>query len=111
MSGPKSSRSSHFKRRRRRGSYLGVTGKYPTAKNTHSLFYESLRERDLFVTLNFDSDVEWVEDHPFAIDYEDEGKSRHYTPDASIRYRADKTGRTTRRLVEVKVAEHLEKSA
>lgn len=87
MSGTNSTRrGSHFKRRRRRGSYLGVTGKFPTTQNKHSLFYESLRERDLFVLLAFQSDVETVEDHPFSIEHKVLGRTRRYTPDAMVKY-------------------------
>ncbi len=87
MSGSNSTRrGSHFKRRRRRGSYLGVTGKYPTTQNKHSLFYESLRERDLFVLLAYQDDVVGVEDHPFSIEIKVEGRKRRYTPDAKVKY-------------------------
>lgn len=103
MSGSKT--GSHFKRRRRRGSHLGVTGKLPTALNEHSLFYESLRERDLFVLLSFDPGVEWVEDHPFPIWYGNGKRRRRYTPDAKVIYR---DGRPTE-LIEVKVVSELER--
>ena len=104
MNGPKS--GSHFKRRRRRGSHLGVTGKLPTRLNDHSLFYESLRERDLFVLLSYDPAVERVEDHPFPIWYGSGKRKRRYTPDAKVDYR---DGRVSQ-LIEVKVESELERN-
>lgn len=110
MSGPNKSRaSSHFKRRRRRGSYLGVTGKYPSPQNEHSLFYESPRERDLFVALAFQRNVEVVEDHPFPIEYLVGSKRRRYTPDALVRYRPEQNGRREGEVFEVKVSWELER--
>ncbi|MCI1711380.1 MAG: TnsA endonuclease N-terminal domain-containing protein [Chiayiivirga sp.] len=108
MSGTKQRNSKHFKRRRRRGSYLGVTGKYPSLKNEHCLFGESFRERDLFVACNFDPTVERVDDHPFKINYLDGTKARHYTPDALLR--RSQPG-TPPEIVEVKLAEYLTKDA
>lgn len=108
MSGTKQRNSKHFKRRRRRGSYLGVTGKYPSLKNEHCLFGESFRERDLFVACNFDPTIERVDDHPFKIDYLDGTKARHYTPDALLRRRL---AGAPPEIVEVKLAERLTKDA
>jgi len=101
-------RSSHFKIRRRRGSYLGITGKYPSPQNRHCLFYESFRERDLIVWLAFDPTVEAVEDHPFKIEYTDAGRNRGYTPDLLIRFKPSVRRRPL--LVEVKTEAELERS-
>ena len=109
MSGSKE--HSHFKRRRRRGSYLGVTGKFPSPKSAHSLFYESLRERDLFVALAFQPDVLQVEDHPFSIEYETAGRRRTYTPDARILYQPGCDGMSRCELVEVKMERELERKS
>lgn len=108
MSGSKSKGNSHFKRRRRRGSYLGVTGKYPSPQSDHSLFFESFRERDLFVLLAFQPGVEVIEDHPFTIEYSLGNTRRRYTPDALVRYRADQR-RGKGEVFEVKVSWELEK--
>jgi hypothetical protein len=109
----KKRRSDHFKVRRRRGSYLTVTGKFPTDQNPHSLFYEGFRERDLFVLLAYNSSVLRVDDHPFSISYQDGKRTRSYKPDAKIEFRADGTSGTTRRplVVEVKVEAELQRNA
>lgn len=101
-------RSSHFKVRRRRGSYLGITGKYPSPQNRHCLFYESFRERDLIVWLAFDPTVEAVEDHPFKIEYTHAGRNRVYTPDLLVRFKSSVRRRPL--LIEVKTEAELERS-
>ncbi len=106
MNGTNSQNSSHFKRRKRRGSYLGVTGKYPSPHNQHPLFYESLRERDFFVYLTFCKNVVHVEDHPFTIEYQSGGKKLKYTPDAAVRTAAD--GEESTILVEIKLESDLQ---
>lgn len=100
--------SSHFKIRRRRGSYLGITGKYPSPQNRHCLFYESFRERDLIVWLAFDPTVEAVEDHPFTIKYKEAGRNRSYTPDLLVRFKPSVRRRPL--LIEVKTEAELERS-
>ena len=100
-------RSSHFKVRRRRGSYLGITGKYPSPQNRHCLFYESFRERDLIVWLAFDPTVEAVEDHPFKIEYTEAGRDRVYTPDLLVRFKSSAKRRPL--LIEVKTEAELER--
>lgn len=101
-------RSSHFKVRRRRGSYLGITGKYPSPQNRHCLFYESFRERDLIVWLAFDPTVEAVEDHPFTIEYKEAGRDRSYTPDLLVRFKSSARRRPL--LIEVKTEAELERA-
>lgn len=101
-------RGSNFKVRRRRGSYLGITGKYPSPQNRHSLFYESFRERDLIVWLAFDPTVETVEDHPFKIEYSEAGRERVYTPDSLVRFKAP--AKRLPLLIEVKTDAELERA-
>ncbi|MCA0392872.1 MAG: TnsA endonuclease N-terminal domain-containing protein [Proteobacteria bacterium] len=105
---PKPRRSAHFKTRSRRGSYLGVTGKYPSPHNRHCLFFEGFRERDLIVLLSFDDTVEGLEDHPFRIEYLVKGKARIYTPDLFVRFRKE-AGRADL-LVEVKLSSELRRT-
>lgn len=107
MSRTKRGREAILKTRRRRGSYLGVTGKYPSLKSSHCLFAESLRERDLFAMANFDPSLEVVEDHPLTIQYQHEGRQRKYTPDARLVRRG--MGHRAE-LIEVKTSDHLEKN-
>jgi hypothetical protein len=102
------SRSTLLKTRRRRGSYLGVTGKYPSLRNSHCLFAESFRERDLFALANFDSTVLRLDDHPLTIQYKDGNRLRSYTPDALLQ-RVDPTA--PGEIIEVKMSDQLEKNA
>jgi hypothetical protein len=112
MGNKKGNRSSHFKHRRRRGSYLTVTGKYPSPHNPHCLFYEGFRERDLFVYLNFVTTVLRVDDHIPKISYKDGKRIRSYTPDARIQFRPEPDGTPTRcsLAVEVKLEIELERN-
>lgn len=104
-------RSSHFKTRRRRGSYLTVTGKYPTTQNSHPLFYEGFRERDLFVHLAYDPTVLRVDSHPITISYKKGKREYSYTADASVRFHPKPSGEESRRplLIEVKIEAELQK--
>jgi hypothetical protein len=43
--------------------------------------FESLLERDFIYLLDYDAAVTWFEEQPLTIEYEHEGKLRHYTPD------------------------------
>ena len=108
MSGTKQARSELLKTRRRRGSYLGVTGKYPSLKNSHCLFAESFRERDLFALANFDPTVLRLDDHPLTIHYIDGNRSRSYTPDALL-LRVDRSAPAE--IIEVKMSDQLARDA
>ena len=102
-------RASHFKVRRRRGSYLGATGKYPSPQNRHCLFFESFRERDLMVLLAFDPTVDVVEDHPLTIEYSEAGRSRSYTPDLLVQFKPSAARQSL--LIEVKTEAQLQRNA
>ena len=112
---PKGSRgkrpSTHLPTRSRRGSYLTVTGKFPSSKSTHMVAFEGLRERDFFVVLEYDEDVESFQPHPVRLQYKVAGRSRVYTPDVLVRYRSDPRGQPVRRheLCEVKTGLQLRK--
>lgn len=103
--------STHFPTRRRRGSYLTVTGYYPSPKAKGLNFFEGLRERDFFVLLDYDPDVETFEPHPFRIDHKVNGRARVYTPDVLVTYRLGADGKPVRRheLCEVKVRRQVRK--
>lgn len=107
MSGSNEGKSSLLKTRRRRGSYLGVTGKYPSLRNTHCLFAESFRERDLFALANFDPSIQRLDDHPHSITYRDGKRLRTYSPDAYLRRVEPKA---PGELIEVKMSDQLEKN-
>jgi putative transposase len=103
--------STHFPARKRRGSYLTVTGNYPSPKTPHLAFFEGLRERDFFVLLDFDDDVEFFESHPIHIDHQVAGRVRIYTPDVLVTYRTGADDKPVRRheLCEVKVRHQVRK--
>jgi hypothetical protein len=105
---PKSRRSVHFKTRKRRGSYLGITGKFPSPQNPHCLFFEGFRERDLIVLLAFDDSVERLEDHPIQIEYQDGRRTRTYKPDLLVRFHRS-AGRADL-LIEVKLSTELRRT-
>lgn len=103
--------STHLPTRRRRGSYLTVTGKFPSSKTPHMVSFEGLRERDFFVLLEYDPDVETFAPHPVRITHRVNGHSRVYTPDVLVTYRKGEDGIPIRPpdLCEVKVRSVLRK--
>jgi hypothetical protein len=58
-----------------------IIGKFPSIKMRRMIAFESLLERDFIYLLDYDEDVEWFEEQPLTIEYQHEGKRRHYTPD------------------------------
>ncbi len=58
-----------------------IIGKFPSIKMRRMIAFESLIERDFIYLLDYDEDVEWFEEQPLTIEYQHEGKARHYTPD------------------------------
>lgn len=104
--------SSHFlKRKRRKGSYLTLTGKYPSNKTRWMNAFEGLRERDLMVLADLDDRVATFAPHPIKIIYKHSGRSRSYTPDLLIEYHDGTDGKPLRRpeLCEVKLRLQLRK--
>jgi hypothetical protein len=72
--------------------------------------FESTLERDFFLLLDFDPDVEWFEEQPVKIFYSDaHGQRRRYTPDVLVRYRPHRlqARQTTPMLCEVKYRDDL----
>lgn len=52
--------------------------------------FESSLERDVHLLVHWDYSVEWYQAQPITIDYLDEnGRTRHYTPDLLVKYRED----------------------
>ena len=58
-----------------------VIGRFPSLKMQRMIAFESLLERDFIYLLDYDAAVTWFEEQPLTIEYEHEGKLRHYTPD------------------------------
>ncbi len=67
-------------------NYRSVTGTFASLKNNRNVFYESLLERDFFLTLEFDKTVESYEEQPLQIQYDRYGKKTNYTPDCLVHY-------------------------
>lgn len=58
-----------------------VIGRFPSLKMQRMIAFESLLERDFIYLLDYDANVTWFEEQPLTIEYQHEGKLRHYTPD------------------------------
>ena len=56
-------------------------GRFPSLKMQRMIAFESLLERDFIYLLDYDAAVTWFEEQPLTIEYQHEGKLRHYTPD------------------------------
>lgn len=87
-------------------NYRSVTGYFSSVLNKRSIAYESTLERDFFLTLEFDHDVESYEEQPMTINYNLSGKERKYTPDCLVRYK-NQTNKNPL-LVEIKYSSELE---
>jgi hypothetical protein len=58
-----------------------IVGKFPSLKLRRMVAFESLIERDYLYFLDYELVIEWFEEQPMTIEYQDEGKVLHYTPD------------------------------
>jgi len=85
-------------------TYSSVSGLYAFRK-TKSIAYESTLERDLLVSLEYDSTVDDVVEQPFTIEYVNHnGRAASYTPDFLVHYLPEKGKKNKRisELIEVK---------
>jgi hypothetical protein len=74
-------------------SYRSVTGRLASTKNQAPVSFESTLEKDFYLLLEFDGQVESFEEQPLTLTYlSAEGQTRRYTPDVLIRYRSDPRG-------------------
>ena len=62
---------------------VSSTGKFPSTKMETSIDFESLLELDFIYLLEFDKYVTAYECQPLTIEYKQDGKLLHYTPDFS----------------------------
>ena len=76
-----------FPQRKITKSYRSVTGHFPSVKNNRSVAFDSLLERKLFLTLEFDDAVEGYMEQP-QIKIKDNGKPSMYNLDCHIMYSA-----------------------
>lgn len=87
-------------------SYRNVTGRVAMAGAERSVHFESPLERDFYILLDFNPEVESVQEQPFRIEYLDsDGALRTYYPDALVTF-ASETDRKPM-LCEVKPREQL----
>lgn len=87
-------------------NYRSVTGRFYSVKNNRLIAFESTLERDFFLSLEFDNNVEFYEEQPLVISTEVEGRVARYTPDCLAQHF---DGSET--LYEVKYVADLEKDA
>lgn len=85
-------------------SYLSCTGYFASYKNHSQISFESVLERDLFMLLEFDSNVVSYEEQPIQIYYPYYDKKRRYTPDILVSYQDG-----TKKLIEVKYTSEFSK--
>lgn len=99
------------KRRKIGYTYSSVSGSYSFRK-TKSIEFESTLERDLLISLAYDSNVDDVIEQPVTIEYVNHnGRDASYTPDFLVHYVAGNDGKITQRskLIEVKPSAILKK--
>jgi len=85
-------------------SYLSCTGYFASYKNKNQVAFESVLERDLFMILEFDTNVVKYEEQPMQVFYPFNDKTRKYTPDVLVTYQD-----ATQKLIEVKYSSELVK--
>jgi hypothetical protein len=84
-------------KRKPKKTFRSVTGYFPSKKNGRSVFFESMLEKTLFITLEFDDNVSTYLEQPVKIEYEHNNRNTSYHPDCLVNY---KTGKS--KLIEVK---------
>ena len=91
-------------------NYLGVTGGFASRKNGRMLGFESLLEKDYFVLLEYDDEVESFEEQPVRIPLG--GRERSYVPDVLVRFRQRDESNKQRKpvLAEIKTSDDFEKN-
>lgn len=93
-------------------NHLSLTGRLPSQKLGRPVAFESPLERDAYLIFEFDSGVISYEEQPVRIDYlDEEGKSRHYTPDVLVQFAPGLPGLidSRPRLFEIKSLDELRK--
>jgi len=61
-----------------------IIGYFPSIKMKRMVSFESLIEHDFIYVLDFEPAVERFCEQPLTIEYQHDGKKRHYTPDFHI---------------------------
>lgn len=89
-------------KRKPKKTFRSVTGYFPSKKNGRSIFFESILEKRLFLTLEFDKTVTSYLEQPVKIEYKLPNRNTSYHPDCLIHYINDKS-----KIVEVKYSSDL----
>ena len=91
-------------------SFRNVTGKVYSLHGKRLVGFESTLEKDLFLLLDFDLNVDRYEEQPVTLSYDIRpGLSSTYTPDVLVHYRTDIAPAAEKRpeLIEVKCRDDL----
>jgi len=67
-------------------NYRSLTGQFPSLKNKRLIAFESLLERDFYLTLEFNKEVTSYEEQPIKLYYQMNNKKTRYTPDTLVHY-------------------------
>jgi hypothetical protein len=102
-----SQRDITFPQRKIKKSYRSVTGHFPSVKNNLSVAYESDLEAKLFLTLEFDKDVQSYIEQP-QIQAQNNGKPKIYSIDCHVKYHESSTKKDS--IIEVKYTTELQKN-
>ena len=89
-------------KRKAKKTFMTVTGYFPSKKNSRSIFFESMLEKKLFLSLEFDENVLNYLEQPVIIEYTNKNRKTTYCPDCLINYKNSKS-----KLVEVKYSSEL----
>ncbi|MBE0491317.1 MAG: Tn7 transposase TnsA N-terminal domain-containing protein [Sulfurospirillum sp.] len=92
-------------KRKLKKTFRSVTGYFPSIKNDRSMAFESLLEKQLFLSLEFDDTVDSYLEQPVKIEYFVQGRKRSYHPDCLVSYKKGK-----KKLIEVKYTDDLDKN-
>lgn len=85
-------------------SYISCTGYFASYKNKSQIAFESVLERDFYMTLEFDDNVVKYEEQPMTIKYKYlDGSKRRYTPDTLVHYKNKR-----KMLYEIKYVDEIE---
>lgn len=102
-----SSETISFPQRKILKNYRSVTGHFQSIKNNRSVGFESLLEKNYFLTLEFDNTVKSYSEQP-QITIEQNGKPKIYSADCHVIYHPSSGKKDT--IVEVKYESELAKN-
>lgn len=89
-------------KRKAKKTFMSVTGYFPSKKNSRSIFFESMLEKKLFLSLEFDENVLNYLEQPVIIEYTNKNRKTSYCPDCLIDYKNSES-----KLIEVKYSSEL----